>query len=392
MNQGYRATKIACYTGFVVQAIINNFLPILFVVLQDCYTLSYELLGRIVLFNFCTQIVADALTPYITARFGYRGCAVLSQATAAAGLILLSFLPSVCPSPYVGIVISVMVYALGSGMMEVVLSPLMELLPTQNKGANMAFLHSFYCWGQAFTVLITTLLVSLIGGTGWQLIPLLWAVVPIGNTIAFSRVQVVEPEAEQKGGSLKGIVRTRAFFCFVIFMFCAGASEIAMAEWASMFAQKGLGIGKVAGDLLGPCAFAVCQGIGRVVFGLFSGRYSVRRALIVNNILCAGCYLAAALCTNRLLALIACAFCGFTVSLSWPGTYSLAAARFRGGGTVMFSVFALCGDLGCSVGPWLLGLIADFRGLNAGFLVCTVFPLLMVLAALLLKEKDCKAD
>lgn len=390
MSSNYRSTKLACYGGYVVQAIVNNFLPILFVVLQTNYKLSYELLGRIVLINFCTQIAADAITPFVTSRFGYRKTAVLSQLLAAGGLIFLAVLPGLLPAPYIGIIASVVIYALGSGMMEVVLSPLMELLPTGNKSANMAFLHSFYCWGQAFTVILTTLLVHFFGGADWRFVPLVWAVVPLAVGISFTRVEVVEPPAEQKGGTLRGAVNTRDFWCFVIFMICAGASEIAMAEWASMFVQNGLGISKVTGDLLGPCAFAVCQGIGRVVFGLFSGRFSVRRALIFNNFLCVACYLLVALCDIRAIAVIACALTGFSVSLSWPGTYSLAAERFKNGGTLMFSVFALCGDIGCSLGPWILGIIADITNLKTGFLVCSLFPLIFLAAAVLYKENDCK--
>lgn len=390
MSSNYRSTKLACYGGYVVQAIVNNFLPILFVVLQTNYKLSYELLGRIVLINFCTQIAADAITPFVTSRFGYRKTAVLSQLLAAGGLIFLAVLPGLLPAPYIGIIASVVIYALGSGMMEVVLSPLMELLPTGNKSANMAFLHSFYCWGQAFTVILTTLLVHFFGGADWRFVPLVWAVVPLAVGISFTRVEVVEPPAEQKGGTLRGAINTRDFWCFVIFMICAGASEIAMAEWASMFVQNGLGISKVTGDLLGPCAFAVCQGIGRVVFGLFSGRFSVRRALIFNNFLCVACYLLVALCDIRAVAVIACALTGFSVSLSWPGTYSLAAERFKNGGTLMFSVFALCGDIGCSLGPWILGIIADITNLKTGFLVCSLFPLIFLAAAVLYKENDCK--
>lgn len=392
MSYNYTKTKLACYSGFVVQAIVNNFLPILFIILQDSYDLSYEALGRIVLFNFCTQIAADLLTPKITDLVGYKGCAALSQFTAALGLIMLSFMPNVCSSPYVGIVISVVVYAIGSGMMEVILSPIMELLPTKNKGANMAFTHSFYCWGQAFTVILTTVFVKIIGDVNWSFIPIIWAVIPLINVVAFTHVRVVEPPKEQRGGSLKGIMRERTFYCFMIFMFCAGASEIAMAEWASMFAQQGLGVNKVTGDLLGPCAFAVCQGTGRVVFGAFSGRYSARKALIYNNILCAVCYFAVGVCDIKWLSLVACALCGFSVSLSWPGTYSIAATRFKNGGTKMFSIFAFCGDLGCSLGPWLLGLIADFCGLATGFVVCAAFPLIMVLTALTVKENDCKVN
>lgn len=391
MTLNYKKTKLACYVGYVVQALVNNFLPILFIVFRQKYSLSYEMLGRIIFVNFFTQLIADISTPFIVKKIGYRGAAVLCHSLAAGGMILLAVLPRVMSNVYLSIILSVIVYAFGSGVIEVVISPMVELLPSKRKAASMAFLHSFYCWGQVFTVLVTTLLVTLFGYDNWFFIPLAWAVIPLVNLFAFMRVPVVEPDPEEHVPTAKELFFTREFFCFVIFMVCAGASEIAMAEWASVFAEQSLGVSKTVGDLLGPCAFAVFMGIGRVAYGAFSGRYSVRKALVFNNLLCVACYLTVAFCKLPVFSLLACALCGFSVSLSWPGTYSIAAARFKNGGTVMFSIFALSGDLGCSLGPWAFGAVADRFGLNGGFLVCAVFPLIMVAAALfLLKEKDCK--
>lgn len=393
MGISYTKTKLTCYSGFVVQAIVNNFLPILFIIFKSEYGLTYEELGRLIFINFFVQVFADFLTAKISDIIGYRKTAILSQSGAAFGLILLCITPLLIDNIYIAIVIPLVFYAFSSGVMEVILSPMVELLPTKNKGANMAFLHSFYCWGQSFTVLGTTFLVKVFGFDLWYFVPAIWAIIPIVNSVMFSFVPIIEPDVKDKKEKREKFFFTRDFFCFVIFMLCAGASEIAMAQWASMFAQKGLGVSKVIGDLLGPCAFGIFMGVGRVVYGWFSGRYSVKRVLILNNILCFACYLIVGICDIPALSLVACALCGFSVSLSWPGTYSLAAARFKNVGTIMFSVFALCGDFGCAMGPWLLGAVADLIGLKNGFLACTVFPFAMILTALFLfKENDCNKD
>ncbi|MBR7071693.1 MAG: MFS transporter [Clostridia bacterium] len=377
-----------CYSGFVVQAIVNNFLPILFIIFQTSYGLKYEQLGRIILVNFGVQIFADLATPLIARSIGYRYTAAFSQFAAAVGLGSLAFFPHWLSNTYAAILLSVMIYAFGSGMMEVILSPIVELLPTRNKGANMAFLHSFYCWGQAFTVLVTTTLVWWFGYDAWQNIPLIWAILPLINAVLFLRAAIIEPQEEKQKNSVKSMFFQREFICFAIFMLCAGSSEIAMAQWASVFVQRGLGVEKFIGDLLGPCAFAIFMGTGRIIYGTLSGKYSVKKVLIFNNILCLMCYAAVGLFQQPILSLLACALCGFSVSLSWPGTYSLATVTFPNGGTAMFGFFAFCGDCGCAVGPWILGVLADRIGMKNGFLACTVFPLIMILAAVfLLKEK-----
>lgn len=384
----YTPTKIASYVGFFVQAIVNNFLPILFIALQDVYKIGYEKLGRLIMFNFITQLVTDMLTPKIVGIFGYRKTAFMCQGFAALGLAMLSFMPRVLPDPYVGIVISVMVYAFASGLMEVILSPMVEMLPTKNKSGNMSILHSFYCWGQAVTALATTFLVSLFSYLNWMYIPLIWAIVPFINMFSFLRVPIIEPEPERKSDSLKKLLSSPLFRCFMVMMLCAGASEIAMAEWASMFAQQALGVSKVVGDLAGPCAFAIFMGTGRILYARFAERLSFRKTLITLSTLCAICYLTAAFSEIPLLALISCAVCGFTVSVMWPGTYSAGAKAFPRGDAVMFSVFAMCGDLGCCLGPWILGIIADVSSLHTGFAVTAVFPLIMLINAIFFFKEE----
>lgn len=384
----YTPTKIASYVGLFVQAIVNIFLPILFIALQDVYNIGYEKLGRIIMFNFITQLVTDILTPKIVGVLGYRKTAFMCQGFAALGLSLLSFLPRIMPDPYVGIVISVTVYAFASGLMEVILSPLVEMLPTKNKSGNMSILHSFYCWGQAVTAIVTTFLVSLFGYANWMFIPIIWAIVPFINMFSFLKVPIIEPEPERKSDSLKKLLSSPLFRCFMVMMLCAGASEIAMAEWASMFAQKAIGVSKVIGDLAGPCAFAIFMGTGRVLYARFAERVSFRKTVMVLSALCAACYLTAAFVNIPLLALISCALCGFTVSVMWPGTYSAGARAFPRGDAVMFSVFAMCGDLGCCLGPWILGIIADIKSLHTGFAVTAVFPVIMLITAIFFFKED----
>lgn len=384
----YTPTKIASYVGLFVQAIVNNFLPILFIALQDVYNIGYEKLGRIIMFNFITQLVTDILTPKIVGVLGYRKTAFMCQGFAALGLSLLSFLPRIMPDPYVGIVISVTVYAFASGLMEVILSPLVEMLPTKNKSGNMSILHSFYCWGQAVTAIVTTFLVSLFGYANWMFIPIIWAIVPFINMFSFLKVPIIEPEPERKSDSLKKLLSSPLFRCFMVMMLCAGASEIAMAEWASMFAQQALGVSKVIGDLAGPCAFAIFMGTGRVLYARFAERVSFRKTVMVLSALCAACYLTAAFVNIPLLALISCALCGFTVSVMWPGTYSAGSKAFPHGDAVMFSVFAMCGDLGCCLGPWILGIIADIKSLHTGFAVTAVFPVIMLITAIFFFKED----
>ena len=393
VTKKYLPTKLAGYVGFFVQAIVNNFLPILFIVFQDVYNLSYEKLGRLMVFNFATQMFVDLITPKIVAKIGYRKTAALSQATAALGLATLGILPNFMDNTYLAIIISIIIYATGSGLTEVILSPLIEMLPTRNKSGNMAILHSFYCWGQAVTVVVTMALVFAFGFVKWSYIPFIWAIIPFLNTFSFLKVPIVEPDPDKKMSTFLELIKKPKFIIYMVMMFCAGASEIAMAEWASIFAQNALGVSKAIGDITGPCAFALFMGTGRVVYAKLSKKVSFTKMLVILNIFCFVCYMVVAVCKIPIIALIFCAVCGFTVSISWPGIYSAGARTFTTGGAVMFSVFAMCGDTGCALGPWLIGVLADKFSLNFGFAVASVFPLLMVVCALyILKLRSCKSD
>ncbi len=390
MSNKYTKTKIACHIGYVVQAIINNFLPLLFIIFNTQYYLNYEQLGRLLFVNFFVQLVVDAFTPVVVKKIGYRGASIACHGLATVGLCMLGILPWLFPQHiYTCLVAAIIVYASGSGIIEVCISPIVEMLPGDKKGADMAFAHSFYCWGQMFTVLVSTLLIALIGQSHWHIIPIFWAIIPLFNMFNFMRVPIVEQPEESVSKTANTLFKDRDFWIFIVIMVCAGASEITMAEWASIFTQQALGVSKTVGDLLGPCAFAICMGSGRVIFGLFDGKFNPKIALIINNILCVLCYIGVAVLKQPTLSLVACALCGFSVSLSWPGTYSMSARHFTNGGTLMFSVLALSGDLGCSIGPWIMGIVANNTNLQTGFLVSAIFPAIMVIALPFLRKQKC---
>ena len=380
MKNKYTLTRLVCFVGFVVQAIINNYLPILFVVLQDNYNLDYEKLAFLIVINFGTQMVIDLLTPKIAKALGYRMTAFISQFITFIGLVMMCVLPQIMADKYLAIALCAVVYATGSGLMEVILSPMVEILPTKNQGGSMCILHSFYCWGQAATIIVTTLLISLLGKQNWSFIPLIWAIIPLVNSFAFLKVPIIEPRSNQKMATFMELFGRPKFRGFMLMMLCAGASEIAMAQWASLFAQRGLGVSKMVGDLAGPCAFALFMAIGRVYYGINAKKIDFKKAMLVLSVFATVCYLGVALTKNEALSLGFCALGGLSVSIFWPAIYSRGAVEFIDGSTVMYGTFAMCGDIGCALGPWVLGSVADSLGLKMGFGVTAIFPLVMLFA------------
>lgn len=375
----------ACYTGYFIQAVINNLLPLFFVLISTNYDITLTELGGLIFFNFIFQLGIDIASIKLIGIIGTKRAVVIAQILSAVGVVGLAFLPYILPSPYVGFIICIAVYATGSGFIEVIISPIIEKIPSNNKSGSMSLLHSFYCWGQAGTVLITTLLIKL-AGASWRLVPLFWMILPIFNTVAFIKSDV--PEIDGDHGTKSGIsLKNTDYILFLVLMLCAGASELAMSQWASAFSESVLGISKVTGDIVGPCLFAVFMGSGRVLYGLFSKRINGFTAIIGCAILCVLCYITAAFSPVPALSLIACAVCGFSVSIMWPGITSIAAGRFPNGGSLLFATIAMAGDLGCSLGPWVLGTVADFVSFSAGFVATSVFPFIMVIAAFILKRK-----
>lgn len=388
MRYTYKHTLHACYLGYITQAMVNNLAPLLFIIFQNQYHISFEMIGRLILINFGTQIVADILSVKYVDRIGYRKAAVMAHIFCSIGLMSLGVLPLIMPVPYMGLVIAVMIYAIGGGIIEVLVSPIVEFLPGDEKASAMSLLHSFYCWGQVGVVLLTTLLLKVIGSSYWFVLPILWAFIPLYNIKNFLKVPIIEPHEDAPTMSIGELLSTRGFMIALLLMLCAGASEITMSQWSSLFAEKGLQVPKVVGDLLGPCFFAVLMGIGRSIYGIWGHKINLNRALMASGILCVICYAVTIFVQNPFISLLGCAVTGLSVSLMWPGTFSLTSATYPMGGTAMFGMLAIFGDIGAAVGPWIAGVVSDAvgLGLKAGLLVAIVFPIMLVIGVMLLKK------
>lgn len=417
-TQNFKSTVFACYRGYITQGIVNNLSPLFFVLFQNKFGISYSLISALILCNFVTQVITDMLSVKYVDRIGYRKSAVIAHALAFLGLVMQGTLPNVLPAPYVGLVLATIVNGVGGGLIEVIISPIVDSCPGDAKASAMSLLHSFYCWGQVGVVLITTLLLRLIGEDLWFIIPILWSLLPLYNLFRFLKVPLTPTVPEEEKTPLKTLFTSKIFLVALLLMLCAGASELAMSQWSSLFAERALGVTKVIGDLLGPCLFAVFMGIGRTIYGVWGEKIHLTGAMVFCAALCILCYLGTALFENPWLSLLSCALCGFSVSLMWPGTFSLTSAAYPKGGTAMFGILAVLGDVGCSVGPALMGavsgavsgnaniaasfpnLTADQLGLKSGMLFSAVFPAFILIGVLLLtrfhksanKKPNPKAD
>lgn len=391
-NKNYKKTLIAGYGGFVTQAISSNFLPLLYVTFRNTYALSLTQIALISTVFFFSQLLVDMICVRVVDKIGYRPCILTAQITSAAGLAGLAFLPDILPSAYVGVMVCVVIYAIGSGLIEVLCSPIIEACPFENKKGVMSTLHSFYCWGFAAVVLLSTLFFAVFGMENWRILALLWAVVPLVNVYNFAVCPIEKLVDDGQGMTLKELFKTKVFWLFMVLMVAAGASEISMSQWASAFAESALHVSKSVGDLVGPCGFALCMGVARALFGKFSEKINLPAYMCVSGIGALGCYLLAGLTGVPMLGLVGCCLCGFFVGIMWPGSLSISSAGLPKGGTALFAFLALAGDLGASIGPSLVGTVSQNAGndLQAGVLAGTVFPLALVVCVLILgKRKKC---
>lgn len=389
MKNKYQKTLIACYLGFITQAIAANFAPLLFLTFHRTYQIS---LGRIAFIStafFFTQLLVDLFCAKYVDRIGYRRSVIASEVFSAAGLIGLAFLPSLLPDPYVGILISVIIYAMGSGLIEVLVSPIVEACPFDNKDSVMSLLHSFYCWGSVGVILLSTIFFAIFGIENWRILACIWALIPLYNTFNFISCPIESLTEEGEGLSIRQLCHIPIFWIALILMVCAGASEISMAQWASAYVESALGISKNIGDIIGPCLFAIMMGISRFFYGKYGEKLDLMKFMIASGILCLICYLLAALAPLPFLNLVGCSLCGFSVGIMWPGTISIASKKIPLGGTAMFAFLAMAGDLGGAVGPGIVGLVTQAANdnLKIGVLAGCVFPAVLVLSVLLLKRK-----
>ena len=388
-RKNYKKTLAACYLGFVTQAITANFAPLLFLTFRSTYGITLEKIAMVPMVFYVTQLFIDLAATKFADKIGYRACVVASQVLSAAGLVSMTFLPELLSAPFAGILISVVLYAAGSGLIEVLVSPIVEACPFERKDGMMSLLHSFYCWGAMGVVLGSTIFFAVFGIEHWKILTIIWAVVPLYNTWNFINCPIERLVEDGKSMKVRQLLRLPLFWLIIILMVCSGASEATMAQWASAFTESALGVSKMVGDLAGPGLFAMFMGISRMLYGKFSEKFDLTRIMLICGAMCAGCYLLASLSASPILGLAGCSLCGLAVGIMWPGSISISSRECPKGGTAMFAFLALAGDLGATVSPAMVGSLAELAGgnLKNGLLVATVFPAVLVLGLLILQRK-----
>lgn len=389
MKDKYQNTMYACFVGYIVQAIVNNFVPLLFLTFESSYGIPLSQITMLITFNFGIQLLVDLLSAKFVDKIGYRVSIVMAHIFAALGLAGLVVLPDLLPNAFAGLLIAVVIYAIGGGLIEVLISPIMESCPSENKEKAMSLLHSFYCWGHVGVVLLSTLFFWFFGIANWKILALLWVIIPVCNGILFCKVPIAPLiEEGEIGMSLWELCKNRIFWILMLMMMCAGASEQAVSQWASTFAEQGLGVSKTIGDLAGPMSFAILMGSARAFYGKFGDRIDLDKFMQASSLLCIVSYLCISLSPSPLFSLIGCSLCGLSVGIMWPGTFSKASAALRNGGTAMFALLALAGDVGCSGGPTLVGLVTGLASddLKKGILAGIIFPILLIVGIVSLKK------
>ena len=402
----YTYTFTACKFSIATQAVVNNLMPILFVIFKDEFGISYTLIAGLTLLNFLVQIVTDGLAIKIIKHLGYRKSGILAELSAIIGLLSMSIISHFIPK-YPALLIATVFCAFGGGLLEVMASPIVDALDLGERSARMSMLHSFYCWGQVAVVSVSTTAIHFFSPSIWWVLPILWSIIPLISIIMFSKMYIPAIDTEDTSHTPLSLFKIKTFVIMCVLMFCAGASEITMALWASVFAQKGLGVNKFIGDMLGPCLFAILMGLGRAIQGIYGDRMNLKKTLTLASLLCAICYIVASVSKNQYIALLACAVTGLSVSIMWPGVYSYSSSLIPHGGTSMFGILALFGDIGCSLGSYLCGMISDYSltipkildfaskvgitpeqiGLKIGVGITAIFPIIMLVFLLFQKSK-----
>lgn len=386
----YHKTLLACYLGFITQAISANFAPLLFLTFKSAYDIPLEQIALIPTCFYMTQLLVDLASTKFVDKIGYRACVVASEALSAVGLMLLAMLPQLLPDPFVGILIAVILYAMGSGLIEVLVSPIVEACPFENKEGTMSLLHSFYCWGAVGVILGSTLFFALFGVERWPILAMIWALIPLYNIFNFINCPIERLVEDGKEMRIGQLLKLPLFWILALLMVCSGACEMSMAQWASAFTESAMGVTKTVGDLAGPCLFAVLMGVSRVFYGKMSEKIDLSKAMLGCGAMCVCCYLLSALSPLPMLGLMGCALCGISVGIMWPGTISISALNCPAGGTAMFALLALAGDLGGSVGPSVVGLFSGAAdgNLKVGLLAATMFPIMLIIGLIALKKAN----
>jgi len=386
-QKNYKKTLMACYLGFITQAITANFTPLLFLTFKNAYGITLDKIALIPMVFYLTQLLVDLAATKFADKIGYRICVIASQVVSSIGLVLMAFLPEILPVPFIGILISVVLYAIGSGLIEVLLSPIVEACPFENKEGVMSLLHSFYCWGAMGVILGSTIFFAVFGVENWKILTFVWALIPLYNTINFIHCPIERLVEDGKSLGFGNLLKTPIFWLMILLMVCSGASEATMTQWASAFTESAIGVSKTVGDLVGACLFALFMAISRTMYGKFSEKLDLSKVMLVCGIVCVGCYLLASLSAVPILGLAGCALCGLGVGIMWPGSVSISSQQCPRGGTAMFAFLALAGDLGAMVSPAMVGSLSERAdgNLKTGLLVATLFPILLVVGLIMLR-------
>lgn len=388
----YKKTLIACYLGFITQAILANFTPLLFLSFHREFNIPLGKISMISLTFYFTQLLIDGFCAGFVDKIGYRKSVVVSEILSSAGLLGLVFIPQILSNPFIGIIISVIIYAAGSGLIEVLCSPIIEACPFDNKSSVMSLLHSFYCWGSAGVILISSIFFSVFGIENWRIMACIWAVLPLLNVYNFLTCPIETLVEEEDKMGIKGLLKTPVFWVCIILMICAGASELSMAQWASAYAESALGLSKTVGDIFGPCMFAVTMGISRTLYGKYGDKMNLKKFMLFSGILCVICYLMAGISDSPVIGLIGCIMCGFSVGIMWPGAISISSSNLPNGGTALFAILAMAGDMGGSLGPTIVGNITEIanNNLHIGMLTSSVFPIILLICIIIMGKEKAK--
>ena len=390
IRKNYRHTIYASYIGYITQAIVNNLAPLLFLIFRDEFSLPLSKITFIVTLNFGIQLTVDLLAAKFVDKIGYRICVVSAHVFAAVGLVGMAVFPMIFPDAYAGLLVAVVCYAIGGGLIEVLISPIVEACPTDNKASVMSLLHSFYCWGTVAVVALSTLFLFAFGKENWRILAILWAIVPLFNMWYFSQVPLATLTEENEGMTIAELLKSRLFWLFFVLMIMAGASEQAMSQWASAFAESGLKVSKTVGDLAGPCFFSILMGSSRAFYAKFGEKMDLLKFIMGSAILCIFSYLLAVFSSYPVFGLLGCGLCGLSVGIFWPGTFSLAAAKMPKGGTAMFALMALAGDVGCGGGPTVVGFVAEHfsDNLKYGLFAAILFPIVLLICGIIYKRRE----
>jgi fucose permease len=388
MTFTYRHTLIASFASYLVQAVINNYIPLLFLTFRDSLGIPLSQVTLLITINFSVQLLVDLAAAGFVDKIGYKTSIIAAHVFAATGFAALAILPGLLDDPFHGLVLAVMIYATGGGLLEVLVSPIVEACPTNNKESVMSLLHSFYSWGHVAVILISTVFFVVVGIDKWRWLTMSWAIIPILLIILFSKVPIRHLISHGvRCFSLKELLDSKLFWAMILMMITAGASEQAVNQWVSAFAEMGLGVNKAIGDLAGPMMFAAMMGVSRLFYGKYGDRIRLHKFMSISAVVCLVGYLVVSLSPWPFLSLIGCTICGLAVGIMWPGCFSISAKNIPLGGTMMFAFLALAGDIGCAAGPTLVGIVsgANDNSLNLGILTATIFPALLLVALFLTK-------